>query len=111
MTKTNFILIFIILILLSLYIKVDRQNSELRDREVIPRESKPSRGYDYKENKYIELSDEEIRNLRMNNPEYVIEKTGKIILSEEQEFEKNMDEYLKHNPEVIQEWKDKYGDN
>jgi len=66
-----------------------------------------TRGYDYKTKKYIPyLTDEEIRLMRENNPEYIIKVPGRQIKNRRQISEQQIEDYIEEHPELLDEFKD-----
>lgn len=55
---------------------------------------KSIKGYDFRSGHYIRYTDDEIRALRDENPDYIIKVPGRIIESKEEEFERAIEEYL-----------------
>lgn len=53
------------------------------------------------------LTDEEIRELREDNPEYIIKTPGRIVLSRKELFEQQMEDYIEENhDELLDKYKD-----
>lgn len=90
----------------------DKKEQEARQRYQdsisIPAPMKEVRGYDYIHGLYVPYpSDQEIRELRKNNPEYIIRAPGRNIKSEKEIFEERMEQYIEdHHDEIIERYRD-----
>lgn len=88
---------------------VEPSNIEIKDTQVDTQiDMSRVRGWDYQRGMYRMIpTDEEVRELRRNNPELIIRAPGRIILNERQLHEKYIEEYIEDNYDDIL---DKYQD-
>lgn len=93
-------------------------NQKLLDSLMTPGPgNEPSRGFDYQTNQYIKynkepvtkrsFTDEEIRQLRAEHPEYIIKLRDRNVPSAKHDFEDKMEEYIEDNhDEIIERYRD-----
>lgn len=66
-----------------------------------------TRGYDFGSGKYIHYpTDEQIRLMREQNPEYIIKAPGRQIRNRRQISEQEIEDYLEEHPEALDEYRD-----
>lgn len=109
------IMIFIIMFIMgtSMYFSKNQVKSE--KEQIQPTEVVEQREYRIpiidKGNYQPELSDGDIRELRKNNPEYIIKEKGRTVKSEQMIFEQRVKDYIDRNSDQIYEdLHDKYRD-
>lgn len=117
---TSVIWILVIFIMYD-YIKEDNEAKEKTkqwDNIMIPNAGKePSRGYDYDSKDYfryteeqkqkINYTDEEIRQMRRDNPNKIIKHKQRYVPSDKELFEEKMERYIDdHHDEIIERYRD-----
>lgn len=78
--------------------------------EVKQPEVNNTRGFNFETGRgYIPYeSDQQVRDLRSNNTEYIFKVPGRQIKSEQDIFEERMEEYIEdHHEEILEEYKDR----
>jgi hypothetical protein len=93
-----------------LYHLVDKSKKEIIPVEPKKPEINNTRGFNFENGKgYIPYqSDQQVRDLRYNNPEYIFKVPGMIIKSDKDLFEERADEYIEENyEEILEEYKDR----
>jgi hypothetical protein len=112
--KQNKIIIALALLLLLaniiLYHLVNKSEKDVVPVEVKQPEINNTRGYNFEKGKgYIPYqSDQQVRDLRYNNPEYIFKVPGMIIKSDKDLFEERAEEYIEENyDEILEEYKDR----
>lgn len=85
-----------------------KEMERTQENPVISDTPKTSRGYDFNNRSYHNYSDEEIRILKEKQSfkEGYIHTPGRSVPTREEQFEQHMD----NNPELIEEYIDKYKD-
>ena len=53
---------------------------------------------------YNYYSDEEIREMRNQNPNFIIKVPGRRIISREAQFEEDLEEYIEENPDLLENY-------
>ena len=88
--------------------KYIEQRQTYLDSISVPLPLKEARGYDYSKGIYLYYpTDLEIRKLRQDNPDLIIKAPGRVILSEDQEFKKRVEQYIEdHHDEIIEQYRD-----
>jgi len=68
-----------------------------------------AKGMDYSKDTptFRYYTDDEVREMRNQHPEYIIKVQGRIIKSQEELFEERLEEYLDENPDALDEYRDR----
>jgi len=90
----------------SINIKLDRL-LELKEIETHTNQGR-TRGYDFKRGGYIPYpTDEQVRELRRNNPEYIVKVPGRQIKNQRQLTEQQIEDYVEeHHDELLDRYRD-----
>jgi len=115
--KTFRLITILCILWLTYYVSRAPDRDAIRSAEInrVPPPPQPSynkyKGYNFETGGYRPFSDEEIRELRNDNPEYIIRTPGRIVRSSRDQFRYDFEEYYGYEIEELEDMLNEIEDN